>query len=432
MKPRKVSKEWGGKAQVSRIDLLYKASPNPPRVGIQNHIRVDVIVGVDGLNSLKHVWDSLIADDKNSSPFLSWDWLQSWIQVYGHKREIVTLVCREDNKIVGIVPFSWKKHPTIFGVRKLWMVGFQSGLGSNGLTEEPIMAIADRSETRARVWSSVHSQLKQMLETGPWDSIAYRKFGNGIEGCSLIESKGKSVIVQQYLRGSEYVQLPKTWEEYVKSISKSMRENIPYYRKKFSKESIDVVIEPVELEDLIAGLDALVALHKKRTYLDKSELHVDYFANPRQRVLLQHALERMIPTGEAQLVVLKANDEIIAAQVFLQNSDTLMAHYCGFDPRWSRFSPLFVLQTSVIRQAIEQGVKTLNLLRGNALWQRRWGAQAVDQIIDITLAKRTILPRVRQVILTQETKVVQKLVNVKPIQRFRASYRLNQIKSNVA
>ena len=432
MKPRKDTKVWSPQAQVAKICSLHDLGRNPARVRIPSQIRLDVIVGIDGLNSLKQVWDTIVNDDPNSSPFLSWEWLQSWIQVYGHKRELVTLVCREDNKIVGIVPFSWKKHVSVLGLRKLWMVGFQSGIGTNGLTEEPMMALNHRPETRERVWSAVHHQLKQMLETGPWDSIAYRKFGQGIEGCTLLESKGKSVVVQQYLRGCEYIQLPKTWDEYLKTISKSMRENIPYYRKKFMKEGIDIIIEPVELKDLKTSIDALVALHKKRTYLDESNLHVDYFAHPKQRSLLEHALEKMIPTGEAQLVVLKANGIIIAAQMFLQSDNMLIAHYSGFDPEWSRFSPLFVLQTSVIRQAIERGVGTMNLLRGNALWQRRWGASAVDQIIDITLAKRTILPRVRQVIQTQETKVVQKLINVEPVKRVRATYRMSQIKSKVA
>ncbi len=391
-----------------------------------------MVPGVEALLSLKEVWESLIALDPDASPYLSWNWILSWINVYGQGQEFVTLICRQGNEIVGIIPFSWKKRVSPLTLRKLWMLGFQSGIGSNGLTEEPILAVSNRPAVREKVLSVVHQELKKAMQWGPWDIIAYRRFGRGFEGCSMIESKSNSVVVQQYMRGSEYSELPSTWESFLSTLSKSMRENIPYYPKKLKRDGFEFQIESVSGKDIQPAVSKLVRLHKKRTYEDDSLLHIDYFADPRQKSLLLEAMKTMIPAGQAELRVLKVNNEIIAGQVFLKSKSMMIAHYSGFDPEWAKYSPLFVLQTETFRVAIRDGILTLNLLRGNANWQRRWNAEAVNQIIDVTIAKQTILPRIRQVIETHESRAMEALSTAKPVQRARATIRLRQISGEVA
>ncbi len=432
MKPRKDTAQLFGRVKTVPNILTPKAIDIPSPEQSVSPITVSLVTGVDELNALRSDWESLVSKDPAASPFASWNWVQSWLNVYGVKRQIVSLVCRQGNEIVGIVPFSWTKHLSPLALRKLWMFGFQDGLGNNELTEEPVMALSSQPEIRDRVWSAIHQEVKDQIQDGPWDIIAYRKFGKGIEGCSLVEVKSKSVVVQQYLRGCETVRLPDSWETYVKSLTKSMRENISYYKRKFLKSNIGYTVEFVAGDEIHAVISTMVNLHKKRTYQDEQLAHVDYFTDPRQKSLLVAALKEMIPTGQAQLAVLKSEGKIIAVQAFLKNDRMLVAHYSGFDPDWSKFSPLFVLQSHVIKHGIENGIETLNLLRGNASWQRRWGANAVDQIIDVTIAKRSVFPRIRQLLNTHESKALQALSNAPSIQRARAKVRLLQIKSKVA
>jgi hypothetical protein len=395
-------------------------------------IRVDVLVGRDNLYSLKDVWELLVASNPTSSPFVSWRWLTSWIETYGSGREIITLVCRNQNEVVGIIPFSWKKKLSPFALRKLWMVGFQSGLGTNGLTEEPIYVTKSQPQVRELVLSAMHRKLKKMMSEGPWDSVAYRKFGQGIEGCSLLEIVDRTIVVQKYMRGCETVNLSTTWDEYLKTLSKSMRENIPYYKRRFERAEIAIDVSVTPIEEISMSVDKMVALHKKRTYSDQDMIHVDYFADSRQVALLKVALTKMIPEGEAQLVTLKADGEVVAAQVFLRSEGMLLAHYSGFDPDWVKYSPLFVLQSEVIRDAIESGCRSLNLMRGNAQWQRRWGADSTNQIIDVTIAKRTALPRFRQMIQSKEGTIQQVISESKSIRVARAKIHLRKISKKSA
>lgn len=386
-----------------------------------------MIRGVEGFLTLKETWEGLVNSDPSASPFVTWDWICSWIDVYGVNREFITLVCRDGHEIVGIVPFTYHKTRLPLMMRKLWMVGFHSSLGSNGLTEEPILALKNQPQTRELALSAIHLELKKMLESSPWDTIAYRRFGRGIAGCSLVELKPKIAVVQQYERGCEYVEFPPTWEAYLKGLSKSMRENIPYYRRKLAKSGAEIVVETIDSEELEIALDAMIGLHKKRTYADEDCFHIDYFADPRQRELLSLALRKMIPAGEAKLVVLKADGKIIAAQTYLRKGSMAIGHYSGFDPEWAKFSPLLVLQSHVVQEMIQSGVTTWNLLRGNAAWQQRWGSTSRDEIIDVTLAKRSVLARGRQKLHAMTQAKVKSMSTVPVVQRLRASAELRKV-----
>lgn len=420
MKPRK--EPFWGATDAQRVDSRDWQEPN---FGYS----VETIYGLEAFLALKDQWVDLAQQDPSVSPYITWNWIKGWIEVWGAGRDFVTLVCRQHDQVVGIVPFFWKTKPSPLEVRKLWMVGFSDGAGGNGLTEEPLFVMEPNRILRENIWKAVHRKLESMLIDGGWDAAAYRRFGMGIEGCSLVEVRQLTINVQEFHRGCEVVSLPDTWEKYLKTISKSMRENIPYYPKKFVKEGLSYIVETVALSEVEETLDALIALHKKRTYLDPTMQHMDYFAEPRQQHLFKLSVSRMVENGEAHVVVLRVEGKIVAAQVFLQNQHTLLAHYSGFDPDWSKYSPLFVLQTEVIRQAIAKGFTTMNLLRGNAEWQKRWGAQPAEPIVDITLAKRLPVARIRQVLQDHEGQLVKRFGKAKAIRKFRASYELRQIRS---
>ncbi len=384
-------------------------------------LTVEVEIGLDRLLALENEWSRLISTHITASPYCSWSWVLGWIRAFRKGREFMTLVCRSNGQIVAIVPFTWQKRTSPLELRKLWMLGFHSGIRTNGLTEEPIFAIDSHAANHEMIWPAVHAQLRELVLRGDWDAVGYRRFGNGPEQCSVLDSEAGTIDVRKYCRGCEYIQLPTTWEDYLKMVSKSMRENIPYYRKKFHKAGFDFRVENLAPEEVAEGLKRLIGLHKLRTYSDVSQEHFDYFAHPSSRKLAFEAVDEMVQRGAARLVVLRVNDEIIAAQVFLQNEHTLLAHYSGFDPAWSKFSPLFVLQSEVFRAAIEQGYRTINLLRGNADWQRRWAAQATNRIVDVTIANRSTLSRLRQKIRHQEGTAFRKVSQSNAVRKVQAT-----------
>ena len=396
-------------------------------LGESDTYQVEVLYGKSAFLGLEATWQELASLDPFASPFTHWEWFKAWIDTYGSRREFLTLVVLRQDRPVAIVPFTWKRHTTLLEMRKLWMLAFDPCISTNGLTEEPVYVMSGDDRSREAIWKHAHEVLSNLVEEGPWDAIAYRKFGLGIEDCSVVEVKVGQVHIEKYWRGSEYVDLPATWDAYQKSLSKSMRENLPYYRKRLDKDGIHVEFESVKPEQSDSAVEDLVRLHKLRTYADSTMLHVDYFGDERQVHLLKSGMKEMLGTGKAKVVLMRANGVVVAAQVFLMKDRTMVSHYSGFDPAWSKYSPLFVLQSQVFRDAIEDGYDTLNLLRGNATWQKRWGASARNQIIDVTISRRSLVPRMRQSLCQRESMFVDRLSNVRAVRRARASFRTWQL-----
>ena len=395
-----------GSARVVKLDSLPDHLTSGSKVNFSNSICVDVVLGAPALLRLEAQWNAITSSNSNPSPFSSWNWIKNWIEIFGADQNIVTLVCRNGQEVVGIVPFAWKQGIFPLSMRKLCMIASQTIISDKGVTEEPVFAIKSQPQIRDLVLSATHSKLKQMLLSGPWDCIAYRRFGQGIEGCSLVEMKKDCVVTQRYSRGSEFVHVSESWEEYLDSLSKSTNRKISYFRKKFQKANVHLTVEEVLVEEAEAAIETLVSFHNMRVCLGPNCKEVDSFNDPRQVALLIQAMKDMIPVGDARIVVLKANDQIIAVQVFLKSGSMLVAHHSGFDPQWTKFRPVFVLQSYVIQGATREGIKTLSFIRGNTFKQETWGAKSHNQIIDITIAKTSLLPRIRQTIKVPGMKLV--------------------------
>jgi CelD/BcsL family acetyltransferase involved in cellulose biosynthesis len=100
--------------------------------------------------------------------------------------------------------------------------------------------------------------------------------------------------------------------------------------------------------------------------------HNDHLPNSTHRDFLISTFERLSRTGHGSLALLRVDGEIIAAQAFLDDHETLLVFYSGYDPKWNAFSPLLVLQSEVFGRAIERGLRRLDLMRSTAPWQERW------------------------------------------------------------
>ncbi len=89
--------------------------------------------------------------------------------------------------------------------------------------------------------------------------------------------------------------------------------------------------------------------------------------------------------GHVRLATLTVADQVIGAQAFLEAPGALWAYYSGFDPDWHRYSPLTIITTHVLRDAIDRGVSRLNFSPGEAPWKTRWGGRETGQIRETSI-----------------------------------------------
>lgn len=360
-------------------------------------LRCRVIETVEGFLDLKGAWADLHSRAKNPSPTSQWEWLWTWWSLFGQRcpksgregRPYVVIV-QDDDRTVGIFPFFYFDLGSLTPrLRRLRPMGYAGELEPSGLTEECITLVESGYEISAL--NAVVALISANLRKLKLDCAIVRQT---TELTSPIPKYSfPSVIVSvKRKEGPQIVSLPCEWAAFRKQLTKSMRDNLPYYPRLLKRDGHDFQIFYCrDSESIREAARDLVRLHKLRVFSEVGRTHQDYFGLPIQAEMLATGFAAVSGTGGGFLATLKVGDQCVAAQGFLEFGGEMVVHYSGFSPDFAKYSPLLVLQSEVFRVAMEaRGIRRLNLLHGNAQWQKRWSAQAERSELRCLMIRRSI------------------------------------------
>src|SRR3989442_12760213 len=71
--------------------------------------------GVDEFMRLERDWRRLVATTRSRNPFLTWEWVSTWLRHFCAET-LVTVVVTEGEQVVGIAPFHRRRYQLMPGV----------------------------------------------------------------------------------------------------------------------------------------------------------------------------------------------------------------------------------------------------------------------------------------------------------------------------
>ncbi len=378
----------------------------------QSSLTCRVIESTAEFLALGPLWRDVTDQAAKPSPALAWEWLEAWWDTLGAVcpksgragRPYVVLLY-EDLTPIAAYPFVWHERPWwSLGLRRLRPMGHSGELEPSGLTEEAFCVAAAGYEERAR--GTVIEQISRAVASGRWDCALVRQVepdnadlvvGSPARRPARVVLSRGVVRSTKMKRGPQVVQLPGSWAEYRKRLSKSMRDNLAYYPRLMQRAGLEWKVEfHREPKDAAQAARDLVRLHRERVFSDVGHTHQDYFADAWQPRMLEDGMTRLASASGGFVATLVVDGQVAAAQSYMQSANELLVHYSGFDPKFAKFSPLLVLQGAVFRQAIEEaGIVKLNLLFGASPWQRRWGSEAEGREIRTLIVRLQLLSAAR-------------------------------------
>ncbi|MBN1587679.1 MAG: GNAT family N-acetyltransferase [Candidatus Omnitrophica bacterium] len=361
----------------TRADRASKTQrPRKPELQVISHLT----------DSIKSQWEALHSEAGANRFFLSWAWISNWWKHFGTPEDLRLLVFIDQDQWVGAVPFYLKQGRLsgVPGVRQIRFVGDGANVASDHLGflarpgYETLVA-----EGAADYWS----------KSADWDSIYLRGFPQEDPALRVfiqcLEGHGYKVSEAPMAEACPYIALPKTWDEYLGSLSDNMKRNVKRRRRKIEREHKIQSLSfesPAQVEE---GMQALRVLHAQSKTLQGIPSKFEDPAYAGFHLDLARELSR---TGKLYLSALAVDGKPAAIQYGFKTGKQLCAYQTGFDPEYRQLGVFQIHFGNLIEEAITGGLEEIDLLRGDESYKYDW-TQTERRNAELRVHNRTLRGR---------------------------------------
>lgn len=297
------------------------------------------------LDPLREDWTSLA--ERSRGIFSTWEWASTWWRHFGGERELAPLRLGGTDDTLAIAPlYAERRGP----LRILRFLGHGPGdvLG-------PVCAAADRGAAGEALAAALHDGA-----AGRWHALLAERIPIGPLGAAL----GGRVL--QTEANPELETAGQTWDEYVASCSRNMREKLRRNTRKIERDHelrYELCEAPEQLDEALATLHRL---HRLR-WQGKSSFEGDAVVRF-HRDFAATALER----GWLRLWTMHIDGEAVAAWYGFRFAGVEAYYQSGRDPRYDRLSVGFLILMRSLQGAFDDGLERYTFLRGDESYKGRF------------------------------------------------------------
>jgi CelD/BcsL family acetyltransferase involved in cellulose biosynthesis len=316
-------------------------------------------------DALAESWNRLVAET-GDVPFRSWDWLRSsWQHFQSPGSSLFILAVRDaDRRLIGLAP--WYRR------RSTWQGDVVRFLGSDQASSDYLSVLAAPQHE-----NDVARKLAHWLGNdgaGQWDLIEL----DGVDaddqmiGLLVDELKGHGHAVHSRDGQNCWrLQLPDDWDDFLSRLSRNRRQKIrSMWRKTFTCGKA-VTRRADSEENLQRGLEILVDLHERRRI---SIGETGCFSHGQFKAFLFDVAERLHARGQLRLQWIEMNGTPVAVDFSVNGDQCVYGYQCGINPEFSKLRPGTLMMSANFQQAIRDGYREFDFLRGDEDYKTHWAA----------------------------------------------------------
>jgi CelD/BcsL family acetyltransferase involved in cellulose biosynthesis len=322
---------------------------------------------VDAVKALQSEWDALAKRDTRDGFFRTPGWYLSWMQfIRPDARPFVIGIRSSEGRLIGLAPLCEYRFADQ-GFR-LKAIGFG---GRDVVSGDFLDFLADPSE-RPEVLRAILDFLGK--ERGRWDLLVLgemlRDGDLKTAGESWGRQNGMACRVQEE-RICPYIALPESFDAFLQGISESMRYHIRRRTRDVLEKHggrLEVCSAPTQLR---AGIDALIHLHLDRWHMEGKS---GTLGRSGFKEFLQQICTAPPDGANSRLFLLMHENRVVGALLMIHYGGSALYYQAGWDPQspLMRFSPGVVLMAHSVQDAIHQGLRHYEFLRGEESYKFRW------------------------------------------------------------
>lgn len=313
--------------------------------------------------ALQAAWTQLVAADPHATIFHTPRYLGVWQRILGTAEEVTTRTLHDGPDLVAVVVEARLREGSASGpVETLRFAGGNEVTDYLGPVARP-----DAVDEFVKAWTPGLARLRDFEraelggladDTGWPDRLA--------EG---IEAAGGTITQRQRDDVCPVVDLSDGYEAYLASLPGKRRQEQKRKARKLSRDLGDVSIDEVGADELEQGLEVFFEM-----VADADSHKAGFFRRDVMRDFFRALADEFHADGTFRLHVLSVGTRPAAATVSLVHGDRWGLFNSAFDPVLGKFAPGMVLVADLVRRAAEEGLTSLDLLRGDEPYKYRFGA----------------------------------------------------------
>jgi CelD/BcsL family acetyltransferase involved in cellulose biosynthesis len=317
-------------------------------------LAIEEVTASAELEALAPAWDDLWRRAPLATPFQAPAWLIPWWrEIAGGQLRV--LAARTDGHLVGLLPL-YLQHESEGG--KLLPLGIAISDYLDGLFEEGHGVMA----AEAMLWHLAVRDDWLRCELHPLRA-----------GTPMLEARAPPRITDEILAFEPClaVEVPVGARELRDVLPGKIRDNLANYRRRAVRAG-RVSFATATAATLPEFVEALFRLHDARW----QQLGCPgVLADPAIRRFHRTAAPRLLSSGLLRLHALRLDERIIAVMYALHARGRAYCYLCGFDPEFGALSPGTLILGHSIWQAVREGAREVDFLRGQERFKYFWGVR---------------------------------------------------------
>jgi CelD/BcsL family acetyltransferase involved in cellulose biosynthesis len=333
---------------------------------------VDRITSLAEFEALRARWTELYASDGHAHVFLSWEWLSACFAT-DPSGWMVLGVREADGPYLSFLPLGYGRFPAVGPAldRELYLAGIPRA-DYTGMLALP------GEEGR------VVPALARAIESLEWDNFTLNDWRDERIGALIREFSPENYAAETAEpTPCPYLALPSTWDEYVQGKKGESRRNmrakirameaLPGFRFRCVRSAADDGAEE--------AIETVLQLNSAKW--NKSIA--------KRRSTFGGLFKRCLESERLVVKTIYDGNKPVASQCSFNDpvTRTQLGYMIGYDPEYAKLSPGYVLVCLSMRDAIEEGVATYDLSRGNEGYKKEF-TKTVRYSHHTTLTRRGI------------------------------------------
>ncbi len=334
-------------------------------------IRTRWWTGPDWVGELESPWRELSEASPSATPFQTWEWQTAWMRHLGRTKSPFVWTAHEGDDLVGLMPLVQSGG--------VWRVLRSMGSGASDYLHPLARAGCERA-----VAERLREDLRERRDVDLIDLHQIRETEPVAEGWSVGGAGSQRTLEQAVCL---VLDLPRSYDEFVSSLGKSLRYDVRRLDKICEG---GLKVEDVPADELPEAMHAFFSCHRSRW---RSRGLPGAFLGAKARAFHFDWALLASKRGWLRLARLKREGRIVGVIYAMALGDTVYFYQSGFEPAEKAISPGTLLVAHTVRNAIEEGAKRFDFLRGDEPYKRRWKPQHALRNVRILAPAGGILGR---------------------------------------